>query len=358
MPIAVAVWSLVVRPGEPQSVVPETDVVITNIALGEELDDEKSRTTVKFTYARPVSVDDSDDEKEDDDEPGSLGVAVLGSLTPGKIEQASVNVTLEENEEYLFEVVGKNTIHLTGNYIDQSPDNVPFNDESEPEDEDEDEDGFDLRDVSSDVEIDPAELDVPSDEDDAADRFEEIEETASAKPAKRARESDDLSKKKAKKLKAENGTALASGSEANGAEEPKKDKKDKKEKKEKKDKGKEVNAPAEASPMKELSGGLKVQDMKVGTGPQAKKGSVVYMRYIGKLQNGKVFDSNTKGKPFVFKLGQGSVIKGWDQGIAGMAVGGERLLIVPPSLGYGSKKNDAIPANSTLRFECKLVDIK
>jgi len=84
----------------------------------------------------------------------------------------------------------------------------------------------------------------------------------------------------------------------------------------------------------------------------------VSMRYVGKLPNGKIFDSNTKGKPFTFKLGVGEVIKGWDEGVAGMKVGGERLLIIPPSLGYGNRKLDGIPPNSTLRFEIKLLDMK
>jgi len=82
------------------------------------------------------------------------------------------------------------------------------------------------------------------------------------------------------------------------------------------------------------------------------------MRYIGKLQNGKVFDSNTKGKPFTFHLGKGEVIKGWDEGIVGMQVGGERLLVIPSHMAYGNKSMDDIPAKSTLIFECKLVQIK
>ena len=81
------------------------------------------------------------------------------------------------------------------------------------------------------------------------------------------------------------------------------------------------------------------------------------MRYIGKLQNGQVFDSNKKGKPFSFKLG-GEVIKGWNIGVAGMAVGGERRLTIPPHLGYGSKgAMPDIPGNATLVFDVKLLSI-
>ncbi|TFY83012.1 hypothetical protein EWM64_g1005 [Hericium alpestre] len=342
MVVAVAVWSLAVTPGEPQAFTPQADVRITNVALGDELKDEISRTTVKLHYSKPVNVDDDEAEEAQ----GALETTVLGSLIPGKIEQSVVNVVLEEEEEFLFEVVGKNTVYLTGNYIDQAPDNVPFNDESEGE-----EDDFDLRDVSSDVDV-------------GMDELDEIEE-APSKSLKRPRGSDvametgepseKLSKsqqKKAKKLKAENGAPVPveekSEAKTNGAT--------KKEKKEKKEEKKEK--AASEGDMKVLPSGLRIKDVKVGTGPQAKKGQAVSMRYVGKLQNGKVFDSNTKGKPFTFKLGKGEVIKGWDEGIAGMQAGGERLLIVPPKLAYGSSKSGPIPANSTLTFECKLVDLK
>jgi len=120
----------------------------------------------------------------------------------------------------------------------------------------------------------------------------------------------------------------------------------------------DVVEASETGGLKEMASGLKVKDVKIGAGPQAKKGNTVSMRYIGKLQNGKVFDKNTKGKPFSFHLGKGEVIKGWDEGILGMQAGGERLLIVPPKMAYGSSKSGPIPANSTLTFECKLLDLK
>lgn len=78
------------------------------------------------------------------------------------------------------------------------------------------------------------------------------------------------------------------------------------------------------------------------------------MRYIGKLTNGKVFDSNTKGKPFSFKLGRGEVIKGWDEGVTGMKIGEERRLTCPPQLAYGSRGAPPdIPKNATLVFDIK-----
>ena len=84
-----------------------------------------------------------------------------------------------------------------------------------------------------------------------------------------------------------------------------------------------------------LPSGLIIEDAIVGTGPRAKSGQKVSVRYIGKLTNGKVFDSNTKGAPFSFKLGKGQVIKGWDMGVQGMNVGGTRKLTIPAPLAYG-----------------------
>jgi FK506-binding nuclear protein len=104
--------------------------------------------------------------------------------------------------------------------------------------------------------------------------------------------------------------------------------------------------------------GVTVDDRKVGSGPAAKKGSRVEMRYIGKLDNGKVFDSNKAGKPFGFKLGAGEVIKGWDIGVAGIQVGGERRLVIPANLAYGSKGVPGIPKNSKLTFDIKCLSIK
>ena len=101
-----------------------------------------------------------------------------------------------------------------------------------------------------------------------------------------------------------------------------------------------------------------VQDVTIGTGTEVKAGMPVMVEYVGKLQNGTTFDqSSAHGKSFAFMLGTGQVIPGWDQGIAGMKVGGERILIIPPALGYGAQNMGPIPANSTLIFDVKLVGV-
>ena len=106
--------------------------------------------------------------------------------------------------------------------------------------------------------------------------------------------------------------------------------------------------------------GLKYVDQKVGDGKEAKEGSQVKVHYTGTLENGKKFDSSLdRGKPFELTLGAGMVIKGWDEGLQGMKVGGKRKLIIPPKLAYGEDgRPPVIPANSTLIFEVEMVDVK
>ncbi len=109
--------------------------------------------------------------------------------------------------------------------------------------------------------------------------------------------------------------------------------------------------------------GLKYLDAKVGTGDEAKKGMNVTVHYTGYLyekgQRGAKFDSSVdRGQPFSFGLGAGQVIKGWDEGVAGMKVGGKRELIIPPELGYGSRgAGNVIPPNATLDFEVELLKV-
>jgi FKBP-type peptidyl-prolyl cis-trans isomerase len=106
--------------------------------------------------------------------------------------------------------------------------------------------------------------------------------------------------------------------------------------------------------------GLQYQDLVVGTGAEAKAGDTVSVHYTGWLTDGTKFDSSVdRNQPFQFTLGKGNVIKGWDEGVAGMKVGGKRRLTIPPSLGYGaSGAGGVIPPNATLIFEVELLAIK
>lgn len=105
--------------------------------------------------------------------------------------------------------------------------------------------------------------------------------------------------------------------------------------------------------------GLQIEDIKLGEGKEVKAGDTITMHYKGTLLNGTKFDNSyDRGKPFETKIGVGEVIKGWDQGVIGMKVGGKRKLIIPPDLGYGIREIGNIPANSTLVFELELLAIK
>jgi FKBP-type peptidyl-prolyl cis-trans isomerase len=109
-----------------------------------------------------------------------------------------------------------------------------------------------------------------------------------------------------------------------------------------------------------VAGELKMEDLVVGTGAEAKKGNTVSVHYTGWLTDGKKFDSSKDhGQPFSFALGGGQVIQGWDEGVAGMKVGGKRKLTIPPEKGYGKQGfPGAIPPNSTLVFEVELLGVR
>ncbi len=105
--------------------------------------------------------------------------------------------------------------------------------------------------------------------------------------------------------------------------------------------------------------GLIVNDTVVGTGDTAQTGDRVIVHYTGKFTNGDVFDSSlSRGEPLQFVLGSGMVIKGWDEGLVGMKVGGKRTLTIPPELGYGMKNVGPIPAGSTLIFDVELLKVE
>ena len=106
--------------------------------------------------------------------------------------------------------------------------------------------------------------------------------------------------------------------------------------------------------------GLQYVDLVVGSGQVAKSGSTAVVHYTGTLTNGKKFDSSKdRNQPFSFGLGAGRVIKGWDEGVEGMKIGGTRKLIVPPHLGYGARgAGGVIPPNATLIFEVELLDLR
>ena len=102
-----------------------------------------------------------------------------------------------------------------------------------------------------------------------------------------------------------------------------------------------------------------IDDIKLGEGAEVTNGDTVEVHYVGTLQNGQEFDSSKKrGESFTFTVGEGMVIEGWEKGLVGMKVGGQRILVVPPEMGYGDVPVGPIPPNSTLVFAIELLEVK
>jgi hypothetical protein len=118
--------------------------------------------------------------------------------------------------------------------------------------------------------------------------------------------------------------------------------------------GGEITAPKE----RVTASGLRITDLEEGTGAEAVAGQTVSVHYRGSLTNGKEFDSSYGRGPFSFRLGGGQVIQGWDEGVAGMKVGGKRRLVIPPELGYGARgAGGVIPPDATLLFDVELLKV-
>jgi FKBP-type peptidyl-prolyl cis-trans isomerase len=122
----------------------------------------------------------------------------------------------------------------------------------------------------------------------------------------------------------------------------------------------EQAAPVEPGKATLTASGMSIQDLVVGTGAVAEPGKTVSVHYTGWLMDGSKFDSSVdRGYPYAFMLGAGQVPKGWDEGIAGMKVGGKRILIIPPELGFGERgAAKIIPPDATLKYEVELLGVK
>ena len=121
-----------------------------------------------------------------------------------------------------------------------------------------------------------------------------------------------------------------------------------------------LGGPLESADTRVTSSGLTITDLTLGEGAEAAAGQTVVVHYRGTLENGKQFDASyDRVTPFSFPLGAGRVIKGWDEGVQGMKLGGKRKLVIPPDLAYGSRgAGGVIPPDATLIFEVELLDVK
>lgn len=316
-----------------------------------------------------------------------------------------------------FKVSGTHTIYLTGNYVEAADSRSgiydPDSDDEEEEydlspdedeldgSEDESVDGLDDLADPRVIEVDE-EDDVPAliktevksttlpgkgknkrpaegseDEADAVDGAQSLDEMITEAKAAVNGEEPKLSKKQRKKLKKEQDAAGVAAPVVAKVEEvvvkkdtepPSSSKSDKKvsfaKELEQGPTPTKTDKPAEKPAASKSSSlgvktvqGVKLDDRKLGSGVSAKNGDRVSMRYIGKLESGKIFDSNKKGKPLSFKIGTGDVVKGMEIGVQGMQAGSERRITIPGHLAYGSKSQPGIPPNSALIFDIKLLDI-
>ncbi|KAJ5272674.1 FK506-binding protein 4 [Penicillium angulare] len=357
-------------------------------------EDEEGGFDLKAAISRLIkgknpATDDDEESDDGSDEGLDLDENVICTLSPENNCQQALDITVCEGERVFFKATGNHTIYLTGNYVIGIDEGRPDFDEDEDDEEDYDlspdeeeldmeellamdgEDSDDLDDLE-----DPRVTEVDS-EDEPAPKLVEAKGKGKNKRAaesdevtlddlmakgakgKAAKEEPALTKAQQKKLKKNNGDAAAveAKKEAEAKKEPKADKKVQFAKNLEQGPTPSGDKPTGTLGVKEVRGVL-LDDKKLGKGVAAKSGNTIAMRYIGKLENGKVFDSNKKGKPFTFKLGRGEVIKGWDIGVAGMTPGGERRITIPPQLAYGKKALPGIPANSKLIFDVKLLEIK
>lgn len=335
-------------------------ITLTMAAVDVSEAEESTKACSIKVIRRPIISDEDDDEDVDEEEIAMYtDEFVLCTLKPGVIYQQPLQVAFSEGEAIYFLNTGDCDVHLTGNYM------TPV-DEPNGQEYDSDEDDYDSEEDDSLIDDMAEEASEADDIDEIDRRITELEEAdKAAKPSKKRRISGEadldavmdnaageaetkaeqkLSKKERKKLKGANGEAKAAPV------------------------SEEIKAPEESgkrsvsfsndtkTATKTLAGGVVVEDRKDGEGPSCKNGSRVSIRYVGKLKsNSKVFDQNTKGKPFAFKLGSGECIKGMETGVLGMKAGGERRVTIPSAQAYGSQKLPEIPANSDLVFDIKLL---
>lgn len=265
-------------------------------------------------------AEDSDDEDYEDDEYAALAKS-LGAEAQGE-EQSDPGSDDDEEDD---EDVDDNK--LAAEYSS-------LLEEEESGEEEEEEDG------------EEGESDDEEEEDDE-DESEDETEMPQAKKAK-------IVEQGKKPAKEQNGVAKNDQKQQQQQQKSKKDKKAAPEPKKEQPKAKE--GKQQAGGERTITGGVKVQDLSAGSGPEAKQGKRVSVYYIGRLKsNNKTFDSMQKGNGFKFALGGGEVIKGWDVGVVGMKVGGKRRITCPAHMAYGARGHPpTIPPNSTLVFDVEL----
>lgn len=316
-------------------------------------------------YLDPEFEDEPSDDEEEEEEEEEEVPALVPSKNKRKLENSNEG---SANKKAKQEKKGKKAAaEDSSDSEDEGDDPLQKFLDGEDIDTDENDESFKAN-TSAETDSDEEEEDDDDEEEEEANDDEEEEEEESSEKADTTLDSSQdgsnvdvtkLSRSQKRRLKKK--LQKEKQPQVNGVDKPKKEKQAEQQKVEKKKpEAKKDAQDGEKREKKTLSGGVFIEDMKVGTGPVAKPGKVVLVYYEGRLkQNNKMFDSCQKGPGFKFKLGAKEVITGWDIGVAGMKVGGKRKIVCPPAMGYGAKGSPpVIPPNSTLVFEVELKNIK
>ncbi|CAH2087537.1 unnamed protein product [Euphydryas editha] len=322
-------------------------------------------------YLDPEFEDEPSDEEEEEEEEEEEAPALVPAKNKRKLENSNEGSAKKKAKQ---EKKDKKAVAEDSSDSDDGDDQLQKFLEGEDIDTDENDESFkantsaEATDSSDEDEDDDDDEDEEEEED--GDNDDDVDEEESSEKADTTLDSSKdesnidvskMSKSQKRRLKKKLQKQKEQVPQVNGVEKPKKEKQAEQKKPEKKKpEAKKDAQDGEKKEKKSLSGGVFIEDLKVGSGPVAKPGKVVMVYYEGRLkQNNKMFDNCQKGPGFKFKLGAKEVISGWDVGVNGMKVGGKRKIVCPPAMAYGAKGSPpVIPPNSTLVFEVELKNVK
>lgn len=343
-------WGLVIEPGKKYTQTVENSFHISKAALELSGSNADEDTTLMLDFEGQQEY-------------------ILCHLNKKTNKQESLDLNFQSGDSISIFTQGAAAVHLSGYLLgDDDDEDMTLGDmleEEEEEEEDADESmemetnlkgnkrtlpGNGLANSKKKKKLDAEQEESDEDEEEGEEEEDEDEEEEEkpkppAKPVQQAKPKEEKNKPKPLQPQQQQQQKQKQANDAKGGK-PNKDKED---------------APGSKpeSAKKTLPGGLVVEDLKAGGGSEAVSGKKVGVYYVGRLQQGKVFDQCNKGQPFKFRLGAGEVIKGWDAGVAGMKIGGKRRLTIPAHLAYGKRGSPPdIPPNSTLVFDVELKSVQ
>jgi len=315
-------WAIELHPGKEYATTPDFDLHITQAVLTGASKDKSERSVISVKIA--------------DEEGGEAKTFSIASLKLDHADSQGLDLVFDQEEEIVFTVSGKNTVHLSGYLIPPNGDEDDFGDE-----------------FGSDDEEIPSGEEFGSEDEDEEEADDDIQAQIAAK-RKAIQQQNGAPAKKAKQEAPQQPQAQKPKQQQQTPNKPAEQKKPQQQQQQK--------SPAQqqqkvAAPRK-LQGGVEATIMKEGTGKTATRGNKVFVKYVGTLtKNGKVFDKSVN-KTFGFALGKREVITGWDIGVDGMKEGEKRKLIIPSALAYGAGgAPPTIPPNASLTFEVELVKV-